>query len=393
MKKSILIIVLLLLFGITTKEQITGINLVNNPSFEEYDSCPNNGNQMAKCKYWWGFSTEYYNACANYNTGVSVPSNLAGFQYANTGNAYAGFVIYSNSESNYDYREAIKTKLKSTLVADKRYCNQLYVTLAEFQSYFSTSFSFLDSIGMLFTIYSVPDVDNAFYIGNNIKILNSIYNIDTVSWFKMSNSFIAKGGEQYLTIGNFDNVINYPSGGIGMAYVYVDDVSVCECSFKFSLSNDTTLCNGEILQLNVSMPNATYTWQDGSHDSTYTVTHAGTYYVSAYFADYNITTYDTINIMYKDCEDTLVIPNIFTPNGDNYNDYFVIKNSNNWNINLQVFNRWGNEVYKADNYQNNWDGKYKGNPLSDGTYFYIIKAKGKDSGKEKEYKGSLMIMR
>ena len=141
------------------------------------------------------------------------------------------------------------------------------------------------------------------------------------------------------------------------------------------------------------MPNATYTWQDGSHDSTYTVTHAGTYYVSDYFPDYNITTYDTINIMYKDCEDTLVIPNIFTPNSDGVNDYFVIKNSNNWNINLQVFNRWGNEVYKADNYQNNWDGKYNGKPLADGVYFYIIKAKGLYSGVVKEYKGSLTILR
>ena len=50
-------------------------------------------------------------------------------------------------------------------------------------------------------------------------------------------------------------------------------------------------------------------------------------------------------------------------------------------------------VYEDNYYQNNWDGKYKGNPVSDGTYFYIIKAKGKDSGREKEYKGSLMIMR
>ena len=107
----------------------------------------------------------------------------------------------------------------------------------------------------------------------------------------------------------------------------------------------------------------------------------------------NCTASDTINIMYKNCEDTLVIPNLFTPNGDNVNDYFVIKNSNNWDINLQVFNRWGNEVYKADNYQNNWDGKSKGMPLADGVYYYIINAKGKYNGKEEQHHGSLTIMR
>ena len=101
----------------------------------------------------------------------------------------------------------------------------------------------------------------------------------------------------------------------------------------------------------------------------------------------------SITIIVKACEDTLFIPNIFTPNGDNINDYFVIKNSNGWNINLQVFNRWGNLVYKADNYQNNWDGKYNDKPLSDGVYYYIINAKGKYSGKEEQYHGSLTILR
>ena len=62
--------------------------------------------------------------------------------------------------------------------------------------------------------------------------------------------------------------------------------------------NDTTLCIGETLQLKVNMPNAIYTWQDSSHNSTYKVTQAGTYWVKAYFADYNITTYDTINVNY-----------------------------------------------------------------------------------------------
>ena len=50
-------------------------------------------------------------------------------------------------------------------------------------------------------------------------------------------------------------------------------------------------------------------------------------------------------------------------------------------------------VYEDNYYQNNWDGRCKANPLSDGTYFYIIKAKGLYSGREKEYKGSVMIMR
>ena len=150
---------------------------------------------------------------------------------------------------------------------------------------------------MLFTNNSIQD-STLPILSSGIILQNNIFNIDTINWFKMPNTFIAKGEEQYLTIGNFDNAIIWPSGAIGTTYVYIDDVSVCECSFNFNLGNDTTLCIGESLILKPYIPNATYTWQDGSHDSTYKVTQTGTYWVRAYFADYNITTYDTINISY-----------------------------------------------------------------------------------------------
>ncbi len=63
------------------------------------------------------------------------------------------------------------------------------------------------------------------------------------------------------------------------------------------------------------------------------------------------------------------IPNIFTPNNDGFNDVFKIKGLESYpGSQLIIFNRWGNEVYRADNYLNNWDG---GN-LAEGTYYYIL---------------------
>ncbi len=454
-----ILVFLLFFLGFNSECQIIENNLVNNPSFEEYYNCPNLGGQLYYSKYWWGWSTEYYNACASASSDVSVPSNIMGFQYAHIGNAYSGMVIYTNFITDEDYRETIKTKLNDSLIANKRYCTNFYISLSDYFFAQNTSM-LLDSIGMLFTNDSIPE-NTSPILTNGIKVQNSILNLDTVNWLKIPNTFIANGGEQYLTIGNFDNVINWSSSAVSDVYVYIDDVSVCECSFRFSLGNDTTLCSEETLQLKVSMPNATYTWQDGSHANTYNVTQAGTYYVSAYFADYNITTYDTINITYipypvvnlgnntilcsgqtlllnattnnatylwqdgstaptftatqdstywvkvtdttancsttatikLECDAEPVIPNIFTPNGDGSNDNFVIKNIEYWDIILQVFNRWGVMVYEDNYYQNNWDGRCKANPLSDGTYFYIIKAKGLYSGREKEYKGSVMIMR
>jgi gliding motility-associated-like protein len=83
------------------------------------------------------------------------------------------------------------------------------------------------------------------------------------------------------------------------------------------------------------------------------------------------------------CE--VIIPNIITPNGDNSNDVFFIKNlEGHPNSSLTILNRWGNVVLKTSNYQNDWDG----GGLSDGAYFYILKL---DNGQE--YTGNITILK
>jgi gliding motility-associated-like protein len=42
---------------------------------------------------------------------------------------------------------------------------------------------------------------------------------------------------------------------------------------------------------------------------------------------------------------------------------------------VKVFNRYGSSVFEAENYQNNWEGTYKGKPLPDATYYYVIEYK------------------
>jgi gliding motility-associated-like protein len=87
------------------------------------------------------------------------------------------------------------------------------------------------------------------------------------------------------------------------------------------------------------------------------------------------------------------IPEGFSPNRDGTNDTFVISNSGNKRINLEIYNRWGNIVYKNTDYKNDWAGQSNqgirvGNDLPEGTYFYVIVLDGKD-----KYVGSITLKR
>lgn len=73
------------------------------------------------------------------------------------------------------------------------------------------------------------------------------------------------------------------------------------------------------------------------------------------------------------------IPEGFSPNSDGTNDLFVIRGILNYpNNKFSIFNRWGNKVFEASPYQNNWDGKSMfgllvgGDELPIGTYFYVL---------------------
>src|SRR5664280_1112144 len=71
----------------------------------------------------------------------------------------------------------------------------------------------------------------------------------------------------------------------------------------------------------------------------------------------------------------LIVPTLITPNMDGKNDYFILKGSEaEGRMEIVIFDRRGVQVYKDSNYDNSWNGvDYNGKPLSDDTYFYIVK--------------------
>jgi gliding motility-associated-like protein len=92
----------------------------------------------------------------------------------------------------------------------------------------------------------------------------------------------------------------------------------------------------------------------------------------------------------------IYIPNAFTPNGDGFNDIWIIKGLAGGcysTVSVDVYNRWGSLVYHSDNYSNSWNGDYQGHPVPDATYYYAVKATNPTTGVVREFKGSVTILR
>jgi gliding motility-associated-like protein len=93
----------------------------------------------------------------------------------------------------------------------------------------------------------------------------------------------------------------------------------------------------------------------------------------------------------------LFIADVLTPNNDGINDTWKILRPNSVRIDVRIFNRWGQEVYKKGDYQNQWDGfgtgSFLGRPLPHGTYYYLIDVVNKISGVKEVKKGYLTLKR
>jgi gliding motility-associated-like protein len=98
-------------------------------------------------------------------------------------------------------------------------------------------------------------------------------------------------------------------------------------------------------------------------------------------------------------EITILIPTGFSPNRDGQNDVFVIVRPYNITIGLEMFDRTGGIVYKSQDYKNDWDGRanqrmaFFGRDLPDGTYFYIVTATDKSTGKVTKFNGYITLRR
>jgi HYR domain-containing protein len=226
-------------------------NLVPNPGFENYTTCPSGISQWYEAPPWYSATygtPDYFNACAPINgLSVSVPTNAFGNQSAYGGQAYMGIYCYGG-----EYREYLAAPLATPLVAGRSYEVSFYVSLAERGAYAIDRLGAYFSAGPVFMDTSVnagPSSTNLPFTPQVESPANMFFS-NTNGWTLFQGTLTAAGGEKHVVLGNYRNDTNtsilvlFPVG-IGhspLSYVYIDDVIVREICESVLPTNKVVSC-------------------------------------------------------------------------------------------------------------------------------------------------------
>ena len=153
-----------------------------------------------------------------------------------------------------------------------------------------------------------------------------------------------------------------------------DSIRIDTLNFQpVALGNDTTLCEGDALQLDATMPEAdSYLWNTGATTAQLSVSDAGIYRVDVGHACG--TTSDSIATTVEPCACTPRVPNVFTPNGDGYNDELEITCVETGSWRFTVYGRYGHELFRTTRpHGHRWTGRtFTGVMMEDGVYFTLL---------------------
>ena len=239
-----------------------------------------------------------------------------------------------------NWRTYIEVPLIDTLIKNECYYAEFWVLTQK------VSYKVIDALGLYFSDTLIK-LNNDSVIGTDtFEFIKPIYLTpqiqnpagriinDTSKWMKISGTFIAKGTETVMMMGNFkyNNQIQWE---ILNNYIwqssryYFDDFLVCKCE--------------DTIPPAVPAPK-------------------------------------------------VYMPNIFSPNGDGNNDLFYVRGTGIATLDLKIYNRWGNLVFETTDLQSGWDGRFQGGECPEGVYFYLLNYTTPD-GANHTKAGNLTLLR
>jgi len=409
-------------------QEVNAQNLVPNPSFEDILQCPNNAGQITRATNWLNpallsGSPDLFHVCndtvSNLFNDMSPPSHIFGAQVPRTGDAYAGFLVANQNSSNN--QEYIQVKLLQPLEAGASYCIEFFVSLSDMSPFAS------DDIGVYFSDTAIKTIVANQPLPVTPQIENPSGNIlsDKNFWMPVTGTYVAVGGEQFMTIGNFKTFasttqMNVGGGALGIfnSYYMIDDITLVSAP-KPTLTTDTIKCNETSVTIDAGNSGATYLWYNNEITQQITIDTPGIYSVQITNScgivldvftiiqdtvcpdttnnNNNTNNIDTTTIL--DTITAIYVPNAFTPNGDGINDVLYVRpitisSSNLESFIFRIYNRWGRKVFESKSINIGWDGTAKGELQNEGVYSYLIEVGDGEAGKSTLIqKGNVTLLR
>lgn len=234
------LVVYLFLFS----NMLSSQNLIQNGSFENYTSpvnCTGGGGGFDNytvfpvnhvVDYWYPLnSPDYFSQLCSGPNNDGAPVNIIGYSQAKQGSNYVGEILFQASTETKEY---IYQQLSTPLQAGKLYCLSFYVSRVDRVTHA------IHSIGAYFS-NSAQATGTLGYVNVTPQVVNQNgFITDTTNWTQIQGCFTAVGGEQYVTIGNFNSNVNTDTlfvgsnnphpGAYKYAYYYIDDITLIDQS-------------------------------------------------------------------------------------------------------------------------------------------------------------------
>ena len=164
------------------------------------------------------------------------------------------------------------------------------------------------------------------------------------------------------------NVVIWEEDCINYRKFHVDFKSLPQ----LAIDSIVLLCDKNELDIRLDPAGYLILWNDNFTDSIRSLNQPGVYWVQ--FFDSLCSRTDTFELAFQDCEVVLIMPNVFTPNGDGMNEAFAaLEMKGIISAKLFVYNRWGKQVYETNDITQGWDGNIDGKPATESTYKWAVR--------------------
>ena len=205
----------------------------------------------------------------------------------------------------------------------------------------------------------------------------------------------------YNSIGTYDVALTVESS-LGCSYDLIQTVNVIDGpTAGFGISNSNVQIGEEIVIADNSSGTVTWSWNFGDgfgssdiQNPTYNYNVSGNFLIEQIVTD-ALGCSDTATqelIVMDDDVNAPAIPSGFSPNGDGENDVLTVLGGPFIELELRVYNNWGNLIFESTSASNGWDGTWKGKIQPAGDYVYSVRAVTID-GNEYKKQGSVSIIR